>query len=148
MPDERQKTRERDTSSLITTGARNLTVLDDNDEYAGAAQTFGQDRATEMAAIENTLNPQPDDTTPFDFDELVDDMKSRGYVWCNGRCQNFKHKSEFSTDDRNPGRLGCQSYCKECMAARDRRKRVALLPRDVQAQQRYEYRARKKKRKG
>lgn len=139
---------EKDTSSMITTGARNLTVFDDTDDFAGAVQQFGSERATERDAIDAAMNPSTGDAAPFDFDDMVADMKSRGYVWCNGRCQTFLHHSEFSIDERNPGRLYRQSYCKACMAARDHRKRVALLPRDVQATQAYEYRARKKKKRG
>lgn len=107
---------EKDTSSMITTGARNLTVLDDTGDYAGAAQTFGQDRDTEMKAIDNVLNPDADVAT-LTREELVTVMLSKGMVWCNGRCQRFRHFSEFSVDVKNPDRLMCHSFCKECRSA-------------------------------
>lgn len=139
MPDN-----EKDTSSLITTGARSFPVFDDTGDYAGSAQTFGQERSVEQAAIEAAMNPQSN-TDAVDFDALCAAMLEKEMVWCHGRCQTFKHKSLFSTDERNIERLQCHVYCKECRARMDYRKRTALLPHDVQAQQRYEYRQRKAK---
>lgn len=134
-----------DTSSQIATKARNLTVFDDNDEFAGAAQVFTTQRGVEVEAIKNAMNPRSEDDT-WTEEELEADMRTRGYVRCHGRCKGaFKHKSEFSTDERNPGRLYCKSYCKECEAGKIHRKRVANH--DVQATQRYEYRKRRVKRK-
>lgn len=137
---------EKDTSSMITTGARNLTVFKDNDDFAGAVQRFGEERRTEVDAIDAAMNPKPD-PDEIDWDDLVEAMRDMGMEWCNGRCQTFKDKTLFSLDERNKYR-GCKSYCKECEARRDFGKRTALLSRDVQAQQAYEYRARKKKKRG
>lgn len=137
---------EKDTSSMIVTGARNLTVFDDTGDFAGAAQQFGQDRQTERDAIDAAMTPPAGDTAPFDFDDMVVDMKTRGYVWCNGRCQTFLHHSEFSIDERNPGRLYRQSYCKACMSRMIQGKRQVNAR--GQRSDGYRYQARKKKRRG
>jgi hypothetical protein len=136
---------EKDTSSLITTGPRTSVVFDDNDDFAGGVQVFGAERETEAAAIAAIANPQTDDDA--DDDALVAAMLEKDMVWCHGRCQSFKHKSLFSVDERNTGRLECKSYCKQCEAARFHGKYAAQ--RQTQATMRYEYRQRKdKKRKG
>lgn len=137
MPDN-----EKDTSSLITTGARSFPVFDDTGDYAGSAQTFGQERSVEQAAIEAAMNPQSDGDA-VDFDALCAAMLEKEMVWCHGRCQTFKHKSLFSTDERNTERLQCHVYCKECRATMEHRKRQALHP--TQATVRYEYRQRREK---
>lgn len=134
---------ENDTTGYITTGAKNVPVFDDTGEFGGTAQVFTSVRSTEAAAEEAILNPQSDEEQ--DFEALVVAMLEKDMVWCHGRCQTFKHKSLYSADERNPGRLNCKSYCRECEARRDYRKRTALLPPDAQAQQRYEYQARKQK---
>lgn len=104
MPDN-----EKDTSSLITTGARTFAVFDDTGEYAGSAQTFGQERHVEQAAIEAAMHPQSEGGD-VNFDALTAAMLEKEMVWCHGRCQTFRHRSLFSTDERNTGRLECQSF--------------------------------------
>lgn len=108
--------KEKDTSSLITTGARTFSVFDDNDDYAGSAQVFGAERAVEVAAIEAAMNPTPD-TDEQDFKTLCAEMLKIGMVWCHGRCQRYRHFSEFTVDTKNTERLSCHSFCKECRAA-------------------------------
>lgn len=134
----------KDTSSMITTSqARSFTVLDDEGEYAGAAQQFSTARQTEVEAVENVTNPQRHDE--LTDEEIEAEMLARGYVRCQGRCHGaFKHHSDFTRDERNIERLHCHVYCKQCRAEYEQRKRAALH--SVQAVVRYEYRQRKKKR--
>lgn len=133
---------DKDTSSMITTGARSSPVFDDNGEFDVGVQVFGEERQVEQAAIEAVMNPQTDDDER-DFEALVEAMLEKEMVWCHGRCQDFRHKSLFSVDERNTGRLNCQSFCKECVAGMVHRKRTATH--QTQAVMRYEYRQRKEK---
>lgn len=101
-------------------------------------------RSTEAAAIDAILHP--DDPAHMDEDEFEAYMLARGFVRCMGRCKGaFKHKSEFSPDERNTGRLNCQSVCKKCAAIMAHRKRAAT--RQTEALIRYEYRQRRGKKK-
>lgn len=129
---------EKDTTSMITTGARSSPVFDDNEDYAGSVQVFGGDRKTESAAIDAILNPRRNED--MSADELIEYMRRQGYEQC-ARCGHFKEFKAFSEAPANTGRSQCHSYCKQCVAERHNRKHVALLPPEVRAQQRYEYRA-------
>lgn len=101
-------------------------------------------RPAEVEAARAIVNPVL--PRPYSDDELEADMKTRGFVRCMGRCKGaFRHKDEFREEEKNSHRLGCYSYCRECEATMRQRKRAVLHP--AQAAVRYEYQARKQKRK-
>lgn len=131
----------KDTSSMITTGARTFPVFDDTGEFAGSAQTFGQERDTETKALSAVMNPTPDDEQ--DFEDLQRAMLDKEMVWCQ-RCETFKDVALFPKDERNPGRLYCQSFCLKCVSEQMQTKRQ--IWRNGVRSEGYRYQARKAKR--
>jgi hypothetical protein len=131
---------ENDTTSHITTGAKNVPVFDDAGEFGGTAQVFTSVRSTEAAAEEAIRNPQSED---FSFEALVQAMLEKGMVWCQ-RCETFKDVTLFPKDERNPGRLYCQSFCLQCVSEQMQTKRQ--IWRNGVRSEGYRYQARKAKR--
>lgn len=133
---------EKDTSSLITTGARTLKVFDDDDNFAGGVQVFGEERDVELKAIEAAMNPQSDDDER-DFQALCAAMLEKGMVWC-WRCETFKEAALFSQREDAPDRLNCYSYCRQCASEKIQGKRQVL--RNGVRSEGYRYKERSKKR--
>lgn len=134
--------KEKDTSGMITTGARSLAVFDDTGEIAGSVQDFGDSRHVEDAAIEAAMNPQSDDGEQ-DFEDLQRAMLEKDMVYCQ-RCQAFKETTLFPKDERNPGRLYCQSFCLQCVSEQMQTKRQ--IWRNGVRSEGYRYQQRKAKR--
>lgn len=131
-----------DTTSQITTSARNLTVLDDAGDFAGAAQQFMTERSTEVEALEHYENPSPLPGRRT-VEQHALDMLRQGKVLCL-RCQTFKYAYLFTKVEGNPERLNCYSYCRKCASEKIQGKRQVL--RNGQRSEGYRYQERRKKR--
>lgn len=137
MPD-----KEKDTSSLITTGARTFPVFDDTGDYDTTVQTFGQERATEAAAIEAAMNPQSDNESD---EAQAARLKSLGFEQCQ-KCYQWKELDKFSPEPANTGRQCCHSWCKSCVSTYVQTKRQIV--RDGKRADGYRYQERKRKHRG